>query len=39
MLPADGAAEQENYSLRPENFHLPSIAFSEEELSALFTYH
>ncbi len=21
--PADGAAEQENYSLRPENFHLP----------------
>ena len=22
--PADGAAEQENYSLRPENFHLPA---------------
>ena len=21
--PADGVAEQENYSLRPENFHLP----------------
>src|SRR5262249_57421116 len=24
--PTDGAAEQENYSLRPENFHLPPIA-------------
>ncbi|HEX4467465.1 MAG TPA: WYL domain-containing protein [Solirubrobacteraceae bacterium] len=35
--PADGAAEQENYSLRPENFHLPSIAFSDEELAALQT--
>ncbi len=35
--PADGAAEQENYSLRPENFHLPAIAFSEEELAALQT--
>ena len=35
--PADGAAEQENYSLRPENFHLPPIAFSEEELAALQT--
>jgi proteasome accessory factor BC len=33
--PADGAAEQENYSLRPENFHLPSIAFTDKELAAL----
>jgi proteasome accessory factor BC len=35
--PAEGAAEQENYSLRPENFHLPSIAFSDKELAALQT--
>ncbi len=35
--PADGAAEQENYSLRPENFHLPAIAFTDEELAALQT--
>jgi predicted DNA-binding transcriptional regulator YafY len=35
--PADGAAEQENYSLRPENFHLPAIEFTEEELAALQT--
>src|SRR5918911_4973807 len=33
--PADGIAEQENYSLRPENFHLPPIAFSDEELASL----
>jgi predicted DNA-binding transcriptional regulator YafY len=33
--PADGAAEQENYSLRPENFHLPAIAFTDEELAGL----
>jgi proteasome accessory factor C len=33
--PADGAAEQENYSLRAENFHLPAIAFSDTELAAL----
>ena len=33
--PADGAAEQENYSLRPENFHLPAIAFSDRELASL----
>ena len=32
-----GAAEQENYSLRPENFHLPAIAFSDSELAALQT--
>ncbi|QEC46565.1 WYL domain-containing protein [Baekduia soli] len=33
--PADGVAEQENYSLRPENFHLPAIAFTDEELAGL----
>jgi proteasome accessory factor C len=33
--PADGVAEQENYSLRPENFHLPAIEFSDEELASL----
>jgi predicted DNA-binding transcriptional regulator YafY len=35
--PADGAAEQENYSLRPENFHLSPIAFTDKELAALQT--
>jgi proteasome accessory factor BC len=35
--PTDGAAEQENYSLRPENFHLPAIAFTDQELAALQT--
>jgi predicted DNA-binding transcriptional regulator YafY len=35
--PTDGAAEQENYSLRPENFHLPPIAFTDKELAALQT--
>lgn len=35
--PADGIAEQENYSLRPENFHLPAIEFSDAELAALQT--
>jgi proteasome accessory factor C len=33
--PAEGAAEQENYSLRPENFHLSPIAFTDKELAAL----
>jgi predicted DNA-binding transcriptional regulator YafY len=33
--PSDGVAEQENYSLRPENFHLPAIAFTDEELASL----
>src|SRR6187455_362337 len=33
--PIDGVAEQENYSLRSEHFHLPSIAFSDEELASL----
>jgi predicted DNA-binding transcriptional regulator YafY len=35
--PVDGAAEQENYSLRPENFHLPPIEFTDKELAALQT--
>jgi predicted DNA-binding transcriptional regulator YafY len=35
--PADGAAEQENYSLRPENFHLSAIEFTDKELAALQT--
>ncbi|MEA2297485.1 MAG: proteasome accessory factor [Solirubrobacteraceae bacterium] len=35
--PIDGVAEQENYSLRPENFHLPAIAFTDAELAALAT--
>jgi len=35
--PIDGVAEQENYSLRPENFHLPAIAFSDGELASLQT--
>ena len=35
--PVDGVAEQENYSLRPESFHLPAIAFSDAELAGLQT--
>ena len=35
--PVDGLVEQENYSLPPENFHLPAIAFSDQELAALRT--
>src|ERR1700760_1630413 len=35
--PIDGVAEQENYSLRPENFHLPAIEFSDSELAGLQT--
>jgi predicted DNA-binding transcriptional regulator YafY len=35
--PVDGVAEQENYSLRPENFHLPAIAFTDAELATLQT--
>ena len=35
--PIDGVAEQENYSLRPENFHLPAIAFDDSELASLQT--
>jgi proteasome accessory factor BC len=33
--PVEGVAEQENYSLRPENFHLPPIAFTDAELASL----
>ncbi len=35
--PQDGQVEQENYSLPPENFHLPAIEFSDAELAALWT--
>ena len=35
--PVDGLVEQENYSLPPENFHLPAIAFTDSELAALQT--
>jgi proteasome accessory factor BC len=35
--PADGAAEQESYSLRSENFHLPPIKFTDTEHAALQT--
>ncbi|HEV2771181.1 MAG TPA: WYL domain-containing protein [Solirubrobacteraceae bacterium] len=34
---SNDAAEQENYSLRPEAFHLPAIAFTDTELAALQT--
>src|SRR5688572_8402561 len=35
--PIDAGGEQETYSLRSENFHLPEVAFSDEELAALST--
>jgi proteasome accessory factor BC len=35
--PADGFSEQENYSLAPEAFHLPAIAFTDPERAALQT--
>jgi predicted DNA-binding transcriptional regulator YafY len=35
--PVDGQVEQETYSLPPENFHLPPIEFSAQELTALHT--
>jgi proteasome accessory factor BC len=35
--PLDGAAEQESYSLPPENFYLPAIEFTNSELAALQT--
>jgi proteasome accessory factor BC len=35
--PSDGLVEQENYSLPPENFHLPPIEFTDAELAALRT--
>ncbi|HMJ03850.1 MAG TPA: WYL domain-containing protein [Conexibacter sp.] len=35
--PVEGLAEQENYSLPPENFHLPAIEFDDSELAGLQT--
>jgi len=35
--PQDGQVEQEQYSLPPENFHLPPIEFGDDELAALWT--
>jgi proteasome accessory factor C len=35
--PAEGFSEQENYSLAPEAFHLPPIAFTDPERAALQT--
>jgi predicted DNA-binding transcriptional regulator YafY len=35
--PVDGLVEQETYSLTPENFHLPPIEFTDQELAALHT--
>jgi proteasome accessory factor C len=35
--PVDGLVEQETYSLPSENFHLPPIEFSDDELAALRT--
>jgi predicted DNA-binding transcriptional regulator YafY len=35
--PAEGFSEQENYSLAPEAFHLPAIAFTDDERAALQT--
>ena len=35
--PVDGAAEQESYTLPPENFYLPAIEFTDSELAALQT--
>ena len=35
--PVDGAAEQESYTLPPENFYLPAIEFTDSELASLQT--
>ncbi len=35
--PAEGYYEAENYTLPPENFYLPAIEFTDEELGALRT--
>jgi proteasome accessory factor C len=35
--PVDGLVEQETYSLPSENFHLPPIEFTDDELAALRT--
>ena len=37
--PVDGLVEQENYSLPPENFHLPAIEFTDKELAALLLFY
>ena len=34
--PQDGQVEQEQYSLPPENFHLPPIEFDDNELAFAF---
>ena len=33
--PAEANADQENYSLRPENFHLPAIEFTDVSVTPL----
>ncbi len=35
--PVDGLAEQESYTLPPENFYLPAVEFTDSELAALQT--
>jgi proteasome accessory factor BC len=35
--PVEGLVDQETYSLPPENFHLPAIEFTDDELAALGT--
>jgi predicted DNA-binding transcriptional regulator YafY len=35
--PNEGANEQESYTLPPENFYLPAVAFTDSELAALQT--
>jgi predicted DNA-binding transcriptional regulator YafY len=35
--PMEGMAEQESYSLPPENFYLPAVEFTDSELAALQT--
>jgi proteasome accessory factor C len=35
--PTEGMAEQESYTLPPENFYLPAIEFADSELAALQT--
>ncbi|HVE68833.1 MAG TPA: WYL domain-containing protein [Solirubrobacteraceae bacterium] len=35
--PLEGMAEQESYTLPPENFYLPSVKFTDRELAALQT--
>jgi proteasome accessory factor BC len=35
--PVDGVAEQETYSLPPENYYLPAVEFTDDELASLQT--